>query len=357
MLEFGTFRIQKFSKRELDELIDQDTRETFYPDARLNTDLASDYWFVVEKSTTDHGLSVMGKHAGLPFAPMEVKRKLPDRVIQLLALHEWTPKWIQEDWTGDERFWMGFTVPFSFTVNDDVFERPRFIPPLPNLDRVPDEIEGGDGPEFPIVVDRKDEARLRSLVEKGQKAFGIIDQINPLWNFVEIAMGYLAKAFLTADDLDQLLWHVAALDALISEENTGVRQVMRPRIGAILGTDASIKKKILRQFDELYAFRSSLVHGKSYTTKAEFHHLAEARDLAKEVLLWFLDYLIWIDTDLSGRGITHDRYPKRMELLTVLDLEKAALDRISLFTQNLPSNFPRLNAGDTVRSNGSTEPC
>jgi hypothetical protein len=152
----------------------------------------------------------------------------------------------------------------------------------------------------------------------------------------------LAKAFLTNDDLDQILWHVGVLDALFSEENAGVRQVMRPRIGNILGNTENEKKKIRKRFDELYEFRSDVVHGKEYTEKAQSRHLADARELARQSLLWFIDYLLLIDKNLRQQGIDFGQYPRRNELLSVLDFNKASLDRLGSLIRTLPGDFPRV---------------
>src|SRR5262249_34073406 len=129
-LDFGIFRIQKFTKDELDELIDSKIRKTFYPDTCLNTEFVSQYWFIVEENLTEHGLATKSE---ITWGSLAVQRNLPDRAIQLLSQHEWTPDWVQEDFDEEDRFWMGFRVPFSFRVSDDVFGRPTFIPVVPNL--------------------------------------------------------------------------------------------------------------------------------------------------------------------------------------------------------------------------------
>jgi hypothetical protein len=164
----------------------------------------------------------------------------------------------------------------------------------------------------------------------------------PEWNFIEVAMALLEKAFVTELGLDQMLWHVAVLDALLSEENVGVRQVMRPRIGNILGSTEADKKEVRKQFDELYSFRSELVHGKKFTDRAQYRHLAVARELARRTVLWFVDYLLWVDQHLQNQKIPYDRYPTRSELLTLLDFEKPALDRLSSVIRTLPEGFPSL---------------
>ena len=156
-------------------------------------------------------------------------------------------------------------------------------------------------------------------------------------------MGLLEKAFVTHDGLDQILWHIAVLDALLSEENVGVRQAMRPRIGDILGATEAEKKQVRKGFDELYSFRSELVHGKKVSEKAQHRHLGDARELARRVCLWFLDYMVRVDQHLQGQNVPYERYPTRSELLTLLDFDKVGLDRLSSVIRTLPERFPSLD--------------
>jgi hypothetical protein len=192
-----------------------------------------------------------------------------------------------------------------------------------------------------LALDHEQELALKDIAEKYGDVVRAAAAV-PEWNFIEVAMALLEKAFVTELGLDQMLWHVAVLDALLSEENVGVRQVMRPRIGNILGSTEADKKEVRKQFDELYSFRSELVHGKKFTDRAQYRHLAVARELARRTVLWFVDYLLWVDQHLQNQKIPYDRYPTRSELLTLLDFEKPALDRLSSVIRTLPEGFPSL---------------
>ena len=79
-LHFGPFKIQKFTKDELDELIDHDIRQVFYPERQLNTELACQYWYIVEDPITD-GDDGSGMRS-------TVERTLPERAIQLLSFSD-----------------------------------------------------------------------------------------------------------------------------------------------------------------------------------------------------------------------------------------------------------------------------
>ena len=85
-LDFDLFRIHKFTKQELDALIDRQTRDAFYPYAKLDTDFVSQFWFILEETVAEHNLEK--SRLGVFVPDDDIERNLPDRVIQLLALHD-----------------------------------------------------------------------------------------------------------------------------------------------------------------------------------------------------------------------------------------------------------------------------
>jgi Apea-like HEPN len=324
-LNCGQFRIQRFTKERLDRLIDRPTRSLFYPDSEVDTKRLSRFWFVVEETVAELDL-ISWLVTGSIDRSDPVERTVPDQAIQLLALQEASARWFGP-------LWIGVTLPFSFEATDDLFAAPHHIAMLPPfLDEL--------GPSEAIEFDKEKEIALKNLVGKVQNVLNLIGSVND-WSFIQVAMGYLAKAFVTHEGLDQILWHVAVLDALLSEENAGIRSMMKPRIGKILGSTEAEHRQIGRRFDDLYKFRSDLVHGKKYTKPAQTRHLAEARDLAQRALLWFLDYLLLVDENLRRQNIPHQQYPTRRELLAVLDSDKASRDRLGSLIAALPEGFPQ----------------
>jgi len=297
-LDFGFFRIQKFTKEELDELIDRKTREVFYPKSLLDTDFMSQFWFVVEQTIAETSELKPPPVLSIVTFGSDLERNVPDRVIQLFALHDATVDWKVGP------FWNKLELPFSFEVDDDILTGPNFVPEMPrDLEPLPnksdkeswEEIfreEGLSGKELKesvedhldgIKFDRKKELFLKKLVKKVQSVTRVTAEVTE-WNFIEIAMGYLGRAFLTEEGLDQILWHAAVLDALLGEANQVVQTISR-RIGNLLRES---KKDVRNQFKEVYDFRSELVHGKKYTKKAHAGHLWNARELARKSLGFLL---------------------------------------------------------------------
>jgi hypothetical protein len=192
----------------------------------------------------------------------------------------------------------------------------------------------------PIAIGVRQQTRIKTIVEKGSKLLKIVERAKPHWDFVSVAMGYRGKAFLTEPSPEQLLWNIAVVDCLLSEKDE-VTQSMKRRIGNILGETEQERKTLRKDFEELYDFRSHLVHGKTFSKKIRDHHLLKARELASRIFAWFMDYLLWVDEDFHQRDIGYEHYPRREELLCVLDFDRASLNRLNRFIGRLPTSFPK----------------
>jgi hypothetical protein len=334
VVDCGAFKIQQFTKDELDILTAKEINDVLYPFARMDTNILSQYWLLVgEYSSPDFDESFD--------EVLTVKLQTPDRAIQLLAIHDWTPdyteKQLEEMGVGLETIkenWPGISVPNRFEFSEDVFVEPPYLEEL----RVgsPDPFDE----DFPIAIGEGQETEIKTIVEKGSKLLKIVERAKPHWDFVSVAMAYRGKAFLTERSLEQLLWNIAVLDCLLSEKDE-VTQSMKRRLGNILGATEQERKDIRKEFDELYDFRSDLVHGNTFSKKVRNHHLLKARQLAGRVLAWFMDYLLWVDEDFRQREIGYEHYPRRDELLYVLDFDRASLNRLNRFIGRLPTSFPK----------------
>lgn len=355
IVDCGAFKIQKFTTDELDILTRKEVNEVFYPFARIDTKILSQYWLLVEEYSSKHGLNNAATNRSMTDADFDalfdelrtVKLETPDRAIQLLAIHDWTPDYTEKEWTEMEtslelmkQAWHGIRVSNSFEFTDDVFDEPRYLEKL---------YVGSPDPwdeDFFIPIGEEQERKIRTIIGKGNKLLKIVERVKPHWDFISVAMAYLGKTFLTERSLEQLLWNIAVLDCLLSEKGE-VTQSMRRRIGNILGATEQERKDVRKEFDELYDFRSDLVHGNTFSRKVRNHHLLKARELASRVLAWFIDYLLWIDEDFRKNEIGYEQYPRyehyprRDELLYVLDFDRASLNRLNRFIVRLPASFPK----------------
>jgi hypothetical protein len=348
IIDLGNYKIKRFGPNELERLTNRDVNDVFYPLARLHVKPGDWYWLLLQEFSIPSGLNLEGtslaSEAEFPdfdeWQWSAIKQHAPDHVIRLLAIHDWTP-----DLTDDERdqigglsdeqikdFWWGPSISEPFVCDNDLFCSPRSFPytnpPVPI-----------DNPT-PSPIGRDQEEKLKALVKKGDRVLRTVEILRPHWDFIDIAMNHLANAFLSERDIEQLLWNITVLDSLLSEK-TEVTQSMKRRIVAILGTTDRERRQIKAEFEELYNFRSDLVHGNRFKKKVGYRHLAKARDFARRVLVWFIDYLLWIDDDFRKREIPYEQYPRRNELLYPLDFEGPSINRLNNFIGRLPTGFPK----------------
>jgi hypothetical protein len=150
----------------------------------MDTNILSQYWLLVgEYSSPDFDESFD--------EVLTVKLQTPDRAIQLLAIHDWTPdyteKQLEEMGVGLETIkenWPGISVPNRFEFSEDVFVEPPYLEEL----RVgsPDPFDE----DFPIAIGEGQETEIKTIVEKGSKLLKIVERAKPHWDFVSVAMAY-----------------------------------------------------------------------------------------------------------------------------------------------------------------------
>lgn len=328
-IDFGKFKIQNFSKSELDKLVDNQLNQFFYPYAELDTKELQNCWFIVEKSYKTY--PKFDEWPEILDESLLVSRTFPDRTIQLLSLFEWGNKSFISGDDNDDMIlgWLKFSVPWSFHISDDIFKNPSRIQDLPALPCSPyfdtQGNEVGTSPVFYFDLETDDLENLKSIVEKALFFFDSIDLEKCKWTFLSRAMGYFAKAFVKEEDkLEELLWHITVLDILIGEKN-GAMDNIRRRLGIIYGKKNKKEiKDVRKKFTKLYDIRSDLVHGKSFEKdgkqkKIYFGHLKSARILARDTLIWFIDTLAFMHSELSSHSISLEDYPQRDELLFIFD--------------------------------------
>lgn len=336
-VDFGSFQIRKYTRKELDALVRNDVNQIFYPDAVINSNILSKYWFVKEESLVlREGLPelqrILEERTGTslnwsdPPSSEPLELEFPPKYLQLLALGDW-----KGSDASPQEF---FSTPLEIQVDDDILAEPSPVPY--EAKAIKDRL---DDPGFWVSLTQSQVAELRSRVEMAQKVLNDVDLEKYNWQFINIALGYLAKAFLTKYELDQLLWNVVVLESLFGEEDKGVIATLRSRLARVFGATEAQKKAVRRRFDELYDFRSMLAHGKVYSRKAVVGHLADARYLAKESVLWFLKYIAHVHLALSGQKVSPEKFPRRHELLANLDLDDESSERLrALLNMNL--RFP-----------------
>lgn len=355
-MDFGSFQIRQLTKRELINIC-QSKNEVFYPYAHIPSNqlnLLQDCWFIcitesVHRSKEDYFSWDEISQAKLEYTLHPGSVEL---VLNKLALFDWQLDQMREspslagrkgEGEDKERFWQGFEVPFIIVLDDDLLTSPPRRPDISKLRTVPhihpqtgEEI--GEIPETAIHFDEKETAAFKDFILQIEGIFVTLTPLEQGWKFLEIALGFLVKAFF-ADGLEQLLWHITALEALLGENAEGLRQRLASRIALICGKTKTERKNLRKQFLDLYDFRCDLVHGNVFQKQAYVGHLYTARSLSQRTLLWFLHCLKEIKKHSQGKpeeGIT----PTRKDILLSIDLDYNKRSRLSWLNKELPDEFP-----------------
>jgi hypothetical protein len=110
------------------------------------------------------------------------------------------------------------------------------------------------------------------------------------------------------------------------------------RIASVCGKTNREKKKLRKEFKELYDFRCDLVHGNVFQEQVYVGHLYTARSLTLKTLLWYLHCLKDIKEHLQDKG--EGTIPTRKDILLAIDLDYSERSRLSWLNKELPPEFP-----------------
>lgn len=294
--DFERFRIRRYSKDELDILLNQAINKNFYPYSVVDTYLLSQYWFICieEEYIIEDELNVNWDEVGKArFRSIDFDEKKIEFALKTLSLYKW----------GDGDFF-DFITPFVLRTNNDLLSSPlalRFEEY--KLNRRPDfHPETGEElnyeiPEiFHYVSGVKETQIFSEFISRIEKILIIIEQKSKSLYFLDLALNYFLKAFFS-DDFEKLLWNISAIEALLGGKGEGLLERLRRRSALIVGETIQSRLDIKRTFNELYDFRSRLVHASPFTGKKNKpinvyqNHLFKAHDISRDIILWFLGYI------------------------------------------------------------------
>jgi hypothetical protein len=353
IMDFNTFQIRRFSATDLDEILGNRINKIFYPWATIDLEKLKGYWFICLKEIIPgHRLShpilnlndlniVDNKHTNFP-KPLEV-------VLQQLTLYDWQPDFWRDSSERERQLsidldkgWFGFIIPFVLISHDDLLSSPRPTPNISELEKQPvinsntgEEI--GESPTIYINLDKSETEQFKTFIQRIREPLIRLKDKKNDWLFFDVALENFIKAF-SSEGLEQLLWHITTLEALLGENKSGITDLLARRVASILGRSEKERKNIRGNFKELYIFRSNLVHGKSHKPKTYQGHLRYARDLSRKVLLWFLSYLNEVQAELPP-----DHEIKREDLLILIDLDRSSRINLNKLLNIFPAEFPHIS--------------
>jgi hypothetical protein len=332
VLECGSFQIRRFSRTELARILQNDINAIFFERAATDLNELEDYWFIHISETVP--ISDLWSEPIINIGSEVSRRytKFPEtveRVFQQFAFYNWQSlhsKYLEDD--DDDKGWSSPKISFFIEVTDHVLDSPKSLPLLPSFETEPvfhpeTGEENGERQAIWIDLTEDEEEKLELLMLKTGK---LLAKYPTEWTFIEIALGYFVKAFFS-EGLEQLLWHITTIEALVGENKRNNTESMAKRLASILSSSED-------DFRELYDFRCDLVHGKQPEKTAYRRHLREGRDLARRAILWFLHYLDFIQTEAAESGFD---LPERKRLLKLVDDPGAGSSGMTF-----PTGFPKV---------------
>lgn len=351
-VDCGSFQIRRFSHDELDSIFCNRVRKIFYPGTYIPSEDLEAYWFIyVKENVPARKAGEMRLHLDWRVRPSYSPHPpVVQDAVKSLALYNWGsyPSHLGKrglpgnKYESDEQPLLPL-IPFVISIADSLIEWPRNSPDLSGLltERFGDPQTGGDVPlrEYTMGADETE-----SFARFNREMSSLFSQLNahaPQWDFEKLALDFLLKAFITRD-LEQLLWHITAIEAVLGEKfDSGLTRRLRNRISTALGSTEEERKGISRQFKQLYEVRSDLVHGNPELTHNEIHlaQLSEARDLARGIVLWMLRFLGHI-----AKGVTNaeGKVPRKEDLLGILDMDSESRKITADVIRTLPVDFPNV---------------
>ena len=351
-LDFGSFQITKFSREELSTITENDTRALFYAESVLDIGLLSRYWWLSVPYVPEPTYPGQEFRINLYRAPIERQfSTFPppvERILKTLILYDWDANSSADrsnksryDLLEDSRGWLGFHLPFVLRCGGSLFGPAVQTPDISRLALEPffsdDGEEIGERPRQPIhYLCPKQTSGFCRIVAGFDNQLKTIRTQTDEWRFIDVAVSHLVKSFF-AFELDQLLWHMVAIEALLGERESGLTDTLVRRCGSVLGCTNDERAKIGKSFRKIYELRSDVVHGNTKLGNTQNGHLSVARFIARDVTVWFLKYLCHI---AEGIPPNDKCLPHRRELLSALDTKPVERNRISHLFTHVPIDFP-----------------
>ncbi|MFQ5965351.1 MAG: hypothetical protein ACE5KZ_13835 [Candidatus Scalinduaceae bacterium] len=344
LIEFNSFQIRKFSIDEIITILRNEINEIFYPRCYYDTkelNILKNYWFIYLEAPQSELRLSRKIHATDVTSVIEKYTEYPkplESVLKCLTIFDWKQNFNQQvtklhDFT--------FNIPLILQIDESLLASPKMVPNLPFLETFLDE-----GPikqelvEKPVVrfcFDAPETTQFKKFINDARNFIVNLKIEDNEWKFLEIAQCYLIKAFFS-EGLDQFMWHITVIEALLCEDGRGTKKGVTTRIGAILG---EAEEKI---FDELYNLQYDLLHGNNISKKSYTNHAYIVRKLAVKIICWFLHYLDSIQTSII-QGKTKKQIPNHKELLILIDHVDHAHSCKSNFISlidSMPKGFPHV---------------
>lgn len=256
----GWFQLRTFSASDLEDMIRNDIRRTFFPSTELSDTtllcLELECWLLVETEDVP-GLKIDWSWIDGTISVTDLPEPIQD-VLGALVLYQW-----KSDFEDRSNWWPGFPQGTRLILKDSWFESPD----RPVIYQLAFDIDIKESVVFPLTMQFRCCDDLATLPE-------VVRKIECLGKCEETAfvrrtvIPFLVRAALTetspASKRDQFLSHVTAIEALVGSPGLGVKSRVARRLGILVSPDNSAV--VARQFARIWDTRSGLVHGATVDT-------------------------------------------------------------------------------------------
>jgi Apea-like HEPN len=342
VIDFKDFQVRRFSAEELEEILANDVNKAFYESSAVKVSKIERHWFIdleqfepLDNPEEADILPITDDFVDGPGITYDFVRGPEEpaivRALEPFVLYDW------DSLKGIVCANVRFKTAFHLKSSNYLLDAPHWAPVIETYDNETDEEE-----QHWIFVDDEELASFHLFVTQ---IFSILKRLRSArteWLFIEVALLFLRIAFFS-EGLQQLLWHITVIEALLGEKKEGLTDSLGRRLASVLGKTEQERKGIKASFKEIYDLRSRLVHGDKslLTMKADDGPLVQARFLAIRTSVWFLHYLDHVLSETSINDRNEIGLPTREELLGVLDFKIESRERIKHLLKILPADFPR----------------
>jgi hypothetical protein len=300
LLKFGPNSIWKFTTDELEALVDplplQRINSNWMFDAKRFSEFS---WLAVEEA---YPLDVEPGERAIPLLFMTLsgdwgriephQERFPTAVEAALFAVLLAP-W--EDWVEmHANNWCGFSVPWVYTLTDDIFVRPTRPPSPDTLSWRQNIFSDADGDvvelEWPEQLYLKDAAAVEAPNLINHKVWSELARARQSPLFETPIEHFFLRAFLS-EPLDEFLAHITTIEAALGlpsdydrktrpriAKGRSVTDCMAARVEALLGTQTDAA-----DYRRLFGFRSLFLHGRKMDAIPGEERFA-ARRLARRVV-------------------------------------------------------------------------
>jgi hypothetical protein len=340
-IDFGSFKIRRFTEEQLNDITNNSINEIFYPNSVWNGKKLSLLWFLeilCKKEIKEINVNYDYDYKIMPNFlehPEEVNYALYN-----LLLFDWE-KVTERVWDEGDR-WDGFEIPFVSKFDDNLIDYPKWAPDLSIIYNICPK-EWDDPLLLFEFLDEETILNFKDFVQRNQKLLD--EKLFNTWPFLRTAFEYLKKAFFTRsypNAPEQLLWHITSIEALLAEPKKSITRLLKDRLSHILGETKNERKRIRDEFNKIYDIRCDLVHGNPWQEGLSYKYLLDARNFARETCLWFIYFL-----SILKNKVTDDAdIPSRNDILSFIDLHglgKNSIKSIKLLLAHAPNKISLKN--------------